>query len=67
MSVGLFGIIVSLFIGAAALSLWFLVTHKCIESHQEQQMRTSCSTISGHTDCHTYPITVTVCDQWVRR
>ena len=47
--------------------IWWHVNYTCVESHQEEQFRTQCSTHNKHTTCHTYPATVTVCDQWEER
>jgi hypothetical protein len=47
--------------------VWWHVHYKCVESHEERRFRTSCSTFNSRTDCHTYPTTVRVCDQWEER
>lgn len=60
----LMGVVVLVVVGGAG---WFLITYKCVASHEEQQFRTSCTTVKEHTRCHTYPVMVTVCDQWKKR
>lgn len=63
--------LVSLSVGVLCLMaggvIWWHVNYTCVASHEEEQFRTQCSTHNKHTNCHTYPITVTVCDQWEER